>query len=230
VTDLLREKYQQLVELLDFIRKSEYTGQIREQDALRDSLLSALTAAIRANQHNPDAAKRDAARRLLSIVKHYGQVSRRKQQEESAAIDDIVRELSVTTFSGLIALLGLTALFSQVVEANNEFFRLTLARVDEMKQRPNVTMSELRLEVNDLLEDLLDRAEAIITLGTLTPSTELDAFVAGYNVLANMYSNSLAQEQGRRDASAGKDDDEDDDEDTLVDEGTQTGEDEPVDE
>ncbi|MDR0766206.1 MAG: DUF6261 family protein, partial [Odoribacteraceae bacterium] len=127
--------------------------------------------------------------------------------------------------------LGLTALFSQVVEANNEFFRLTLARVDEMKQRPGVTMSELRLEANDLLEDLLDRAEAIITLGTLTPSTELDAFVAGYNVLANMYSNSLAQEQGRRDASASKDDDDDDDDDdALVDEGTQTGEDEPVEE
>ncbi|MDR0765639.1 MAG: hypothetical protein LBF09_01705 [Odoribacteraceae bacterium] len=38
LTDLPREKYLQLVELLDFIRKSEYTGQIRELDAPRDSL------------------------------------------------------------------------------------------------------------------------------------------------------------------------------------------------
>ncbi|MDR0766513.1 MAG: hypothetical protein LBF09_06230 [Odoribacteraceae bacterium] len=44
-TDLPREKYQQLVELLDFIRKSEYTGQIREQDAPRDSLVGTCSGA-----------------------------------------------------------------------------------------------------------------------------------------------------------------------------------------
>ncbi|MDR0766824.1 MAG: hypothetical protein LBF09_07830, partial [Odoribacteraceae bacterium] len=70
-------------------------------------------------------------------------------------------------------------------------------------------------------------AEAAATLLGLDSNPDLATFVTEYNLIATRYKHLLAQEQGRRKAAAGKDDDADD---TLVDEGTQTGEDEPVEE
>ncbi|MDR0765742.1 MAG: DUF6261 family protein [Odoribacteraceae bacterium] len=222
VADQLAAAFDAMIAHLDPVVKSDITAKIEEQDRFRDGTLRALTTTARANLHHLDAARREAAARVTSVIDHYGSVARRTYDDESAAIDDVLRELTSATHAADVTTLGLGALVTQLSDANAKFFELMHDRYEE--ERPSASMHESRVVVETHLNALIARVEASVTLLGLDSNPDLAAFVEEYNRIATRYKHVLAQQQGRRDAAREKDDS------SLVDEGTQTGEDGPVEE
>jgi hypothetical protein len=190
------------VALLDMIRKSELTARIEEQDRVRDDIYRGIVAAVASSLHHFTPAKRDAAGRLQVVIDNYGDISRKTYDDESAAINDILREFSTADHAPLVTLLALGEWTTQLAAANARFIELIRERYGELSQRPTARMKSARAAVDELLHAMIDRLEAVVLLNGIDFSDELSPFIHEYNTLATRYKNILASERGRRAAES----------------------------
>jgi hypothetical protein len=200
ISDALKAKRDESEKHLDIVKKSAFTAKIEEQDKIRDGTLRGLAMAVKSYLHHANAEKRDAATRLQIIIDNYGTISQRTYDDESAAIHDILTELATTGTAPLVALLGLGEWVAQLTADNKLFFDLMHERYKEDAHRPS-SMKEARAELEETLQALVDRVEALATLNGLDSSPELAEFVKEYNAVATRYKHILAIEKGKRAAS-----------------------------
>ena len=219
--------YDQLVVLfkvvtdnLDYIYKSGYTEKLKMQDKHRDSITRGLTSIVKSYLYDPDSAVRDAAVQLMIVFDHYWSLPRRTYDAETAAIKDMLRELSLPKNLAYVTLLGLAPYITRLGVANSDFTTLMHERYDEGTQRPEISVKEARAAVTEKFIEMTDRVEAIILLNGVDFTPELASFVKEFNVITTRFKNILKQEQGRRKAAAAGSDDEtediEDDNDTPV--------------
>jgi hypothetical protein len=219
ISDLLKLKYPAVVAALDYILRSTFTAEIEAQDRVRDGTYRGLVLAIESYLHHPDDAKRDAATKLHVLVEHYGNIARQGYNDESAAIDDILREFAMEKNAAFITTLGLGAWVAELAAANARFSDLMHDRYnEETAQRPAIPMRVARVAVDEQFHALITRVEAIVALNGIDFTPELSAFVTEYNILAGKYKKILALERGRRAAAKGEGD-----EDEGIDEGIDEG-------
>jgi hypothetical protein len=213
ITSPYNEKYKPALlkelALLDFIRQSPLTAQIEEQDHLRDSIIRGLVALVKALVRHPIAAKREAGAELERILAHYGNVAERSYDDETAAIDDIIREFATAVNAALVATAGIGEWIEQLAAANAKFSELMEARYAEVGSRPETSMTEARAAVDEALDIILDRVEAMIVLNGIDYTAGLAPFVNEYNALVERFQHILAIEKGRRAAKRNEEDIED---------------------
>jgi hypothetical protein len=204
ITELLSSYYLPALDaetsILDEMKKSEYTADIKAQDVVRDSTVHGFTGAVRALTHHPDEATRRKALKIQAILEHYGNLAQRGYSAQTAAIDDVLRELRTTEHLALVTALNLEMWLELLDAENTKFSKLVLARYGEAVNRPNFDMKTARANMDNALRAVLDRIEAMITLTGITYTPALKPFAAEWNDLATRYKHTLAQEQGRRDA------------------------------
>jgi hypothetical protein len=217
ISDLLRSAFQQMVMVLDYMFGSVLTKQIHSQDRYREGILHALSIAARASLFHLDPAVRDAADRVSAIITHYGNIPKRGYEEESAAIDDLLRELQSAETAPLVTLMSLGGLVALLAASNGKFFELVEGRDAEALQRPKITMKEARAEVERLLEEMLYRLEGINAMN-LAEGDDFPNFVVEYNALATRHKLLLAQEKGRKKAANEEDATEDEENEEAVEE------------
>jgi hypothetical protein len=187
---------------LDVILKSEFTPEIVKQDDTRDDSYRGLVAAVEAACHSAIPAKRAAGEKLRSIIEHYGYIARKNYKDESAAIDDLLREVDTTAHKALVTTAGVTEQVEQLRAANKTFLDLEDARLLDITQRPAARMKEARVVLDKALRALIKRVEAQITLyGMTSTSADYAPFVEQWNALVAEFRQFLALEQGRRDAA-----------------------------
>ena len=92
--DTYRLLFDAEVSVLDLIRKSGYTGDIAEQDHVRDGLLRGFAGAVKSMLHHFDETKRTAAQKIDLVLEHYGNIAVKAFDQETASIDDLLRELN----------------------------------------------------------------------------------------------------------------------------------------
>jgi hypothetical protein len=199
LTDALDESIDKANESLDQADKSGLTAEIEVQDHVRGDTRRGLALMIKSCLHHPDPAKRTAAQRLEIVIEKYGNFDRKSYDDESAAIEDLVKEFSNATYAPRIILLGIGEWVTSLKTANDAFGALMLRRYAERTQRA-VPMKVARVAVEEKIEEIVARVESIINLNGLDSSPELALFVKEYNEIAKRYKNILAQEQGRRKA------------------------------
>jgi hypothetical protein len=187
--------------LLDTIRESPLTAEVEKHDHLRDRANHGLKAAAEAVATHPDATKSAAAKRILDIIKHYGAVASRSYNDESATIEDILREFATPENKALITAAGLEAWVEQLDAANEAFLTVIRARDTEVSQRPTGNMKAAREATDEALQAIIARVEAMVILNGITYTAALAPFVAEWDTLVERYKRTLAQEQGHREAS-----------------------------
>jgi hypothetical protein len=211
-SDELKAAFAIVLLCLDYISKSGLTAKLRDQDKVRDKLIKGLTALIRSYLTHPDVTLRDAAEQLMLVLDHYWSIPKRSYDDETTAIDDLLRELDLPAQTARITLLAIAPQIANFRAANDRFKVLIDERDVEIAQRPKITMKEARAAAEEKLSDMLDRLESIIVLNGIDFSEELEAFVPEYEAITTRYKNILAQEKGRRKASAAKKEEEDEEE------------------
>jgi hypothetical protein len=183
------------VSALDIVRKSELTTEIHEQDHIRDGIFRGLADAVKSALNHFNAEKRSAARRLEVIFENYGNIAAKTLDQETAAINDLLRELDSQSNAPLVTLLGLGDWVSQLEAENAKFEQLMLDRYTETSQRPTVRMHDARQKVDKCLRAILDRIEA---LALINGTDAYESFIKELNAVSERYKNILAQEKGER--------------------------------
>jgi hypothetical protein len=183
------------VSALDVVLKSGYTGEIDEQDHRRGHIFRGFSDAVKSAMNHFDIAKLDAANKIANLLEHYGNVSIKTIDQETAAIDDMLREFETGIYPELIQILALEDWLTQLKIENNKLKELMMARYDESAQRPDIHMRTARINVDKAFKALIAQLEAL----TLVNGKETyDPFMRELNAIIERYKNILAQEKGER--------------------------------
>lgn len=153
--------YNKEVSALDFIAKSAITTDIKKQNDARNAIYRGVVDAVRSLLNHFNADKKAAARRIDVVVSHYGNLSLKAMDDETAAIDDFLRELNDNHVAD-ISLLGIDEWLSQLLAENVRFKELMKARYDESAKRPTIRMKDERKVVNKAFRNMLDQVEALV--------------------------------------------------------------------
>jgi hypothetical protein len=182
-------------EALDVILKSKFTPEIDDQDHKRDSLYRGFADNVKSNLHHFNLTRRAAAERVESILEHYGNIANKSLDGETAAIEDLYRELTKDGNIQDVIALDLGDWLEELIQASRWLDQLMLARYKEAALRPNVHMRRIRTEVDKVFRSILDLLEALVRVNGTDKNK---AFIADLNVVMERYKDILAQEAGRR--------------------------------
>jgi hypothetical protein len=182
--------YRQLVttevSLLDMMLRSEYTVEIHAQDRVRDQLFRGLSDAVNSGLNHFDAEKREAAGKLSVIFDHYGNITTRTLDEETAVLDDFLRELATDTASVCLQTLGLADWTEQLEQENRKFKELMQAHYSETAQRPSLRIHAVRHDVDRALRTIFNFLDVMVTVHGLAP---YELLIGELNAVFERYKN-----------------------------------------
>ena len=187
--------YDEEVAALDVIRRSELTAEIMEKDHERDRLWRGLADTVKGYLNHFDPDKRHAAEKLEVILEHYGNIAAKSLDEETAAIEDLHRELIKQDNFIYVSALGLGDWLAQLVQVSRNLEALMMSRYDETAKRPDIRMRSVRRELDKVFRTILDLLEALVRVNGEDTNK---AFLAELNAVMERYKDILAQEAGRR--------------------------------
>jgi hypothetical protein len=180
---------------LDIIRRSGLTPEIAEEDHKRDSLYRGFADSVKSFLHHYDPAKQEAAKKVEIVLERYGNIAAKSIDEETAAIEDLYRELLKQDNRPSLIALGLGEWLEQLVQTSRRLEKLMMERYDEAAKRPNVHMQNIRKEVDKVFRSILDLLESLVRVKGAGTNRE---FISELNVVMERYKDILAQEAGRR--------------------------------
>jgi hypothetical protein len=180
-------------DVLQKIMKSMLTDDIQASDAQkRDVTFRGLVNANKAALSHYDEEVRKAAKRLQIILDAYGNVARMRSNEETSAIYNLNQELR-EKHAPDVAAVGLNDWINKLEADNNEYAALVKSRNIELSQRSDLTMKDVRKEVDAAYRTIVERIEALMLI---EGEEAYLPFVKRLNVTAEKYKNLVAQRQG----------------------------------
>jgi hypothetical protein len=182
------------VEALDFIRKSEITKKIHEQDHVRDDIYRGFVESVKGATKHFNPANREAAYLIDDIIGHYGNIARKTLDDETAAINDLVRELDQPAPAQALTLLGLTAWRNKLVEENTAFTELMANRYAETAGKTPFRMRTARGETDRYYLAIVTQIENQYLAGIDINGV----FLRELNAVIERFKHILAQETGER--------------------------------
>jgi hypothetical protein len=183
------------ISVLDIIRKSEITDEIHAQDHVRDIVFRGFSDAIKSGLNHYDETKRIAAHKIEVVLDHFGNIAILTLDEETVAIEDLIRELKTENNTNLLITLGLTDWVVELSKANDKFKDLMMMRYEEVSQRPTIRMKEIRPAVDKAFRNMIDQIEALIKVKGIAGYED---FIREINAVTERYKRILAQEAGNR--------------------------------
>jgi hypothetical protein len=179
---------------LNVIQKSGYTDEINAQDNVRDKIFRGFANAVQSSRNHFNADKRKAAEKINIVLEHYGNIAAKALDRETAAIDDMLRELN-DNYAADVQLLSLNDWLTQLDAENQKFKQLMSKRYTEVARRPATSMKTARAETDKALRAMLDMLDALIRVNG---TDAYMPFINELNAVNERYKNQLAQAAGRR--------------------------------
>jgi hypothetical protein len=179
---------------LDVIRKSAISDDIVEADGVRDSIFRGFSDAILSASRHFNAGVKQAALRLQVVIEHYGNIARKPYDEETAAINSLVKDLRTTYTSDVTAISGLTEWITELAAKNDAFESLKKSRYTEESAKTLLRMKEVRVRADAAYHTITSRIHALMLINGEAGYT---GFVNELNTRIDSYSKTLAQRKGR---------------------------------
>jgi hypothetical protein len=192
---IYKAAYDDEVSALDIILKSELTVEIGQQDVVRDNTFRGFSDAVKSATKHFDPAKRKAAAKVGNVLNHYGNIASRTLDGETAAINDLIRELQIDANTSLVDLLGLTDWLTQLQMENDALKTLMQQRYAEVAARPTVRTKATRKATDAAFRAMLNMIDALVLINGEANYT---AFIAELNAVSKRYRDVLAQQAGAR--------------------------------
>ncbi|MDR1553965.1 MAG: DUF6261 family protein [Prevotellaceae bacterium] len=194
--DLYKLTFDNELEALDFIRKSELTAKISEQDHSRDIIYRGFTDTVKGATKHFDPKHVAAAELLYGIIRHYGNIAQKTLDDETAAINDLVRELALPANAAAISLLNMQTWVDKLVEENSLFVALMSERYAETAERTPFRMKATRAETDKYYHAIVSQIENQWLAGGAVN----EVFARELNAVIERFKNILAQEKRERKA------------------------------
>jgi len=178
---------------LNVIRKNPLTADISTADDWRDALGTGLMYMVKGATYHYTPAKREAAKRVLVVIENYGDINRKSYDEQTAAINSMVKDLQ-TGYAEDIATLGLEKWVAELAAANKAFEDLMQKRYEAEAEKPQYTMKTAREEVDEAYRAITERIGALIIVNGEAPYA---GFVNELNERIERYNNAVSRRYGR---------------------------------
>jgi hypothetical protein len=172
--DLLQTEEQ----LVDAMRKSDYTQQIAEADARVDRDICGIREAIASGCHHYDPNIVEAAISLRNRLKVFGDIAKKSYEEETAAVNLLLIDLR-GDYASKVDALDIRHWVDELRDAEDAFEQLLDLRNTERAQKPQGHIAEIRKEINEVYHQMCSRIEAAAILQNVTG---LDEFIAELNM------------------------------------------------
>ena len=197
--DIYRNLLGNELEALAIITKSELTAQIAEQDRVRDSIFRGFSDTVKGirNHFNPDYHQ--AANRLWNVFLHYGNIAKKTLDAQTAATNDIIRELRLPQNDEAVQLLELSAWIEKLDEENQKFQLLMMQRYNEQVAKTTHRMKTARVETDKFYRAITVHLDNRVLTGDVDDST--NEFLTELNAIVRRFKNILAQQFGKRKAN-----------------------------
>jgi hypothetical protein len=182
---LLQNLFTKEDEVVDYIRKSDYSDKIAAADLRLDNAVTGFIETIRGMFHHFDPNVADAAQSLINLTKTYGSIVRKNYDEELAAVTNLLQELEGAYKSKLDAINGLSEWITEIKAASENMTTLLALRNTEKAAKPQERMVNVRREINIVYRDVIAKIEAFTLVEGETAYTpfiqELNALVERFN-------------------------------------------------
>ena len=192
---LYRKSLDNELEALDFIRKSELTAQISEQDRVRDAIFRGFSDTVKGFRNHFDDEVRYYANILWNVFLHYGNIAQKPLDAETAAINDFLRELQRADCAEAIEQLRMNDWIEKMNAENEKFHKLMMERYNEAAGKTTFRMKSVRLETDNYYRSIMSWIENRVTIGKMNRD---NGFIVELNAIISRFKNILAQEFGRK--------------------------------
>ena len=194
-----KQTFDHETEALLLITKSELTGTISEQDGKRDNMFRGFIDTIKGFRNHYETDKRVAANRLWNgVLSHYGNVTKKTMDAETAAIKDIIRELKRPEMVTAINKLNIQGWVTKLEQENDKFHSLMMERYCEATEKTTYRMRTTRVETDKFYRAIVASIENEVLLENV--SATLTHFITELNAIVHRYKSILAHEQGSKKA------------------------------
>jgi DNA gyrase/topoisomerase IV subunit A len=203
VVELLLDKFIEVLDLekrlLDAARTSAYTQQIADADHRVDCAISGIKGVVKANLNSFDKSIAEAARVLYLRLKELGKIQRKAYEEESAAVQVLLSELTGKLAPQVELITGLKEWVSELAMAEAEFTSLYMNRNVEIADKPQERMPDVRRQIQEIYHQML----ILITAAVMTEEREeYNEFIVQLNAQIK-YFNEHNHHHTRKDIATG---------------------------
>jgi hypothetical protein len=186
--------------LLELMTKSFATESLTEHNAKRNRLYRGLILAIDTGLHHYDTAIVAVAERLKIVLKEYGNITRKTNNAESAALSKLTTEAK-SIYAKEFETLGLSAWITHLEAANNEFQEVMHRRYEESASKSEGNMKDARMAADAAYTALCNKIDAYKLISN---ETKYDAVIKAMNAVIEKYANTLAIRKGKKSAKGDK--------------------------
>jgi hypothetical protein len=197
--DTLVSQIEREEQLINAMRKSDYTRRIAEADRRIDRAIVGMRQTIAGAMHHFDAATVEAAQSLYNRFEAFGDITRKSYEEETADVNILIHDLQSSEYASKVALIGLSPWVSELQAAETAFELLVKQRNTETAHKPQEHLRDVRRESDILCRRMFDRIDSA---ATMDEAGTYDAFIAEINARI-AYFNRHTHRHARRDISVG---------------------------
>jgi len=180
-------------EALGFIRKSHITDEIADADNLRDFTFRGMSDTVKAGGNHFNPLVRNAATRVQVVFDHYGNLTIKSYDDETASIKKFVSELKVK-YAADVIILGIADWLDELQANNDAFVELQQSRNSKEAEKTQLRMRQVRLEVDAAFRTITNRINALIIVNG---EGMYKSFVNEVNIQIDKYNNNLAIRSGQ---------------------------------
>lgn len=185
---------------LKLSRKIFTTDQIKELDALRDTLYWGYKAIVGAYEKYPLQAEAEAAKHLNQHIKDYGIDPRDNRQRESGLLLNFTADLQGSKYAGYVQTLHLTEYVAQLKLANDQLIEATSTRTEERSQKAMGALADARVQTDAAYRSMVEMVNA---LALVEGDAQYAAFIDYMNALIKEYKQAVLNQSTSGSSSGG---------------------------
>jgi hypothetical protein len=146
-------------DLMTWVRKSELTAQIEEQDRILDRSLSAFLSNVETFIHSSDPTIAGSAVRLQIMIKSYGRISKKKYEAQLGDMEAVMLNLYHNYQADVLKITGLSDRRTELQAAFNKLKTLLDER-DQTHKKPDDKFPDVRKGIEGVYREITALVDA----------------------------------------------------------------------
>lgn len=147
-------------------QKDNRSAQLVDRDSVRDRIYRCISGHAKADLLSSNPDKQSKAQILINKLDAVGYLPGLGNNEESARMDDLGKDLKVSPMKEVVEALGLTAEVDAMIAANDAFIALSRERTED-KKTVQLATKEARMVLDPAYRDMIAVVNSQITINAL---------------------------------------------------------------
>ena len=183
-------------EALLIVTKSEQTALIAAQDRTRDAIFRGFSDTVKGLRNHFDDELRNDANRIWAVFLHYGNIAVKTLDAQTAATNDMLKELKRPELIQAIENLKLNEWMEKLDEENQKFHQMMMQRYNEPVGQTTFRMKTARVETDKYYRAITAHVDNLLLTANNDPA--MNDIATELNAIIRRFKSILAQQFGKK--------------------------------